>query len=211
MYINAIIVPGFSEFERCAEPLAEALTSGPYALAGSAEIVCLSDALDNPERYEKAFKGNLVVTHSAGLLAVNRALEVIALNPPEPTTLRKTIKGANAVNSSKNEGIEEGIVVGGIFEVAKELGRHPVISAKIPLAIRTFSSAQHLVDRAASFVNGRSLFYTDQDQFGFTRPEVVDYANQNGIFARILQGEHNHAMFQPKDMLRQVTLAIAER
>lgn len=208
---SAIIVPGFSEFTRSAEALAYELTKGPFALMSDVDIVPVTDALDNPLKYDKVFKDRFVVTHSAGILAVNAADQIMVLNGPEPTTLRKTLKASIAVNSDPNEGTEEGIVIGGMFEAAKELARHPIINARIPFTIRTFSTVLKLQGRPEAFPNGRMLFATDEDQYGFTSHGLIQYANERGIFARMLHGKHNHPMFQPRDTLRQVHDALSAR
>jgi len=207
MYKQAIIIPGFSESKRFAAGLESEVADGPFALAEDAFTVRLGDALDDPEKYADVFAESLVITHSAGILAVHNAAEVIALNGPEPTKLTQTIKGAAKIAFDKDVITEEGIIVGGMLEPALELARHPIHNVKIPFKVRHFSTARHLISYADGFVNGRSLFTTDQDQFGFTRPEVTDFASVNGIFAKILLGKHNHAMFQPRDMLRQITEA----
>ncbi len=211
MYKSVIVVPGFSESIRFTEGLANELTSGPFALAEDADIVRVADLFDDPLKYEAAMSERLVVTHSAGIMAVNKAAEIIALNAPEPTRLRTTVRGATVIAFDKAVGKEAGISSGGLLEPVLEVARHPLINAKIPLAIRKFSSSQKLIDNADAFPGGRSLFATEQDQFGFARPEAIARANDNGVFARMLQGKHNHAMFQPKDMMSQIATALAER
>ena len=206
-----MLVPGFSESARFADGLANEMTSGPFALAQTVDIVLLGDALDNPEKYEKAFKERLVVTHSAGIMAVDAACAIMALNAPEPTPLYKTLTGAAKIAFEKDIKIEEGGSKSTLPKQALELLRHPILNSKIPLNVRHFSTVEKLIQLSGAFPNGRSLFATDQDQFGFNRPDVIASANINGIFARMLKGKHNHVLFQPRDMLKQINNALISK
>jgi hypothetical protein len=205
---SAILIPGFSESARFVEGLQKELVDGPYASFDQVDVLLLGDALARPEKYAHAFTDRAVITHSAGIMAVEGAGAIVALNPPEPTPLHRTVVGATKIAFDKAVGAEEGIIVGGLFEPALELAKHPIVNAKIPFKIRNFSTVKYLIERAGQFPFGRQVYSFDQDQFGFHKPDMVSLANLSGIFARTLHGKHNHPMFQPRDTLKQIDQAL---
>lgn len=148
-----------------------------------------------------AFRESTVLSHSSGLTRVPRALQIIAMNPPEPITIRQQIERASEIVND---------------QVVKEPGHHKTGSADMlkaglqlagsPIStFRTMSTIKHgysgsnrLIGGVQDFPAGRALVHSDQDGFGFAELADMDVAASCGVTTLMLHGHHhNEYMFAP--------------
>jgi len=92
---RAVVIGGFATGETILTPVANELCESGRAT--DAEVFTFVQAMAKPEKVSRATKDALVVTHSAGILAVAttmRPAELVAANGPEPRTFWQLASGA---------------------------------------------------------------------------------------------------------------------
>lgn len=160
----------------------------------------------------EAMKHRTVITHSAAIMRVPRALQIIAINPPEEVSLGQLLKRANEVVKDALVP-EEGAHKTGLGDLAKaglELARSPVVTVTTALGIsRGYSSTERLAEGAEDFPAGWAMVHSEHDTFGFSNLCDLDRAAQAGVTTVVLPGHyHNEVLFAPNRTLDLLTPAI---
>lgn len=103
---RAVVIGGFAESERLLEPVGHAICDA--GIAEDADIFVFREAIDAEPVINRATRNQLVVTHSAGIMAIKpySAPELlVAFNGPEPRRVGRLVlsalaKSANHVRAS---------------------------------------------------------------------------------------------------------------
>ncbi len=206
-----ILIPGFGETYGSAEPLANELRYGEFAIYDELDILPVADAIAVLGRKSHVFKNNKLVTHSAGILPEFVAQEYVSLNGPEPTSLRGTQAGTQKVSKVTDSDMEPGIKPLGKFKQGLDIACHPIVNASIPWAIRKFSTVDALIQRTQGTGARAEMFVATQDDFGFYRQQAVDKALKNGIGVHVYDGRHNDVMLKPRQMAKFIFDRYSER
>lgn len=220
---KAMIVLGFSERTRVGQLFAETLDG--LGLFDEIDIVPLnkSVALYGRHALRKAMEERTVITHSAGILRVPRALQVIALNPPEQMPLPELIKRARVDVPAEPIIAEPGAHETGLGDMAGagfELVRSPIVTARTALDIaHKFSTVERLTDTGATkdFPAGRAIIHSEYDAFRFTDLAGFGYwaplgairAAKAGVSSVTIEGAyHNEVLFAPGRIIESLTPVI---
>lgn len=199
---------GFSSGEISPE-LADALMQ-----TFNAEIDAFSfaEGCDNPDKLRAASKGVLVVTHSAGALALRLAgaapSEIIAFNPPTPesglhlattATARKTIRMARTALFHGLPGDGRRVAAFNGKAAAELLWRHPYGNFRRLGAIAAFDAALELPgmvpDGALQFVT------SSHDEY---YPDATRHALKHGVPVTEIYGQHDELVVWPERALKQL-------
>ncbi len=208
----AFILPGVSERREVCEYAASTLDQ--LRIFRDIQIVPFSER----ERYIKAsllnaLKISLAVTHSAGIIALRQALQVVAINPPEHVTMPQLVK--RAMFDVPNEQIvaEEGAHERNFADRAKallEMVRSLRITARETLAIANgYSAVEHLAAGAENFPAGRAIVHSEFDMYGFADLADMKRAADADITTVMLpEFYHNDFLFRPQAMTELLTPVI---
>ncbi len=209
---KAIVGLGHSERKHVGEFLAR--TIDELGIFRKIEIVTLnkSAGMIGRKALRRELESSFVIGHSAFITRVQRALQVVAINPPEPVSLINLAKRTKAViddpirkeHGAHKTGIAD--MIGAGFELA----RSPLSSARTPIMIsRGYSTIEQLVARANDFPAGRAVVHSALDSFGFADLADMDYASNNGVTTVVLPNHyHNEALFAPNRLVSLLTPAI---
>lgn len=144
---KAMIILGNSERDEVGDFLARTLDE--RGIFEDIDVYTLnhSAALLGRAAIQKAMETRTVITHSAGIMRVPKALQIVAINPPEPVPLGQLVKRAMDV---ANDPIvpEVGAHQTGFMDMLKaglEMARSPIVTAKTSLQIAGgYSSTERL-------------------------------------------------------------------
>lgn len=203
---------GNSERKETGEGLAQAYQE--LGIFTHIDIVTLNEmaGLATRKALREEAKKRLLTPHSEGVTRVPAALQIVAFNPPEPTTLRDLAARAKAVTQEKIPKESTAWQSGpkDMFLAGKELASSPFTSARTPLMIaRGFSTVEYLADRAESFPAGRAIVHSDMDVFGFQNAACLNYAAEKGITTVMLPNHwHMSALLEPRRTVGLLTPTI---
>lgn len=201
---KAFVIGGFSEDLAFLEAFTNAVSSGPDRIVEDAEPITLAYALRNKEKLNDEAAGRVVFAHSAALLAIEKAGVVVAMNAAEPTKLARTVIGAVKTSTNKQIGREPHVAEPTFSSAFVEVAKHPS-TWSVPFRVRSFSSLNVLLTGGRhAFPGGRFYLPSRDDEFGFGRVELVDYANKHGIVAQMLEGFHNQPLLHPNATVKQI-------
>lgn len=210
---KAILVLGHSERYKTGEYFASVLDK--LNLFDEIDIFSLNKcaAALGRSSVQKAMENRTVITHSAGLMRVKKALQVIALNPPEPVPLIPLIKRGLIDIPRDHFESEEGAHSRthlDIFMAGVELARSPITTLQTVHRIsRGYSSTDRLVNGSEDFRAGRAMVHSELDAFGFAQLANMERAAQSGVTTVMLPNHHhNEALFAAEDTIKQLTPVI---
>ena len=163
-----------------------------------------------PEWHNERFENHLVITNSLGVRGVRQAGGLIVLCGAEPTGLMQTTRGTIAVERTDYSNRESGIDVRSRWKVAAELLYHPITTVRSPFDVRYFSALAHMYELGNDLGELQMYFQFKDDEYGFCRPDYVEYAKHLGMTAGILEGYHNESLYRPSSTLRQIAAHISE-
>ena len=209
---KAMIVLGHSERKEYGEFIASALDE--RRVFEDIDVYTLNHcaAYLGRKSVREAMKSRTVITHSAGIMRVPQALQIIAINPPEPVSFGQLLRRATEV--AKNPVVaEEGAPKTGIGDLAKagfELVRSPIASATTCLRIaRGYSATAHLATGHNAFRAGRAMVHSELDSFGFAELADMERAAMAGVTTVLLADHyHNEVFFAPRSTLDLLTPEI---
>lgn len=204
---RAVIVGGFTTGKRALEPVGEA--AAELGLANDAEIFTFPYAMEYPGKVEKAAKGQLLIAHSAGSLAVAQTnwttspRRFIAYNGPEPRTKfdlilaagRKTSEHAKAVITGPDRLSYAKV----ISSNSVELALHPYSNLRHLDAISRFSTLSLLAACRKSGINA-SAAVTEGDVFF---PYDASLGSE-GVDVEVYPGSHDELLVNPRDLMRHI-------
>ncbi len=211
---RAVITLGNSERREIGELWASTLDA--RRIFRTIDIVTLNEADGKFGRVavRKLMEDATVLSHSAGVSRVAKALQIIAFNPPEPVNGRiELIRRAMAVGEDEITP-EPGAVKTGCVDLAKasfELARSPISSARTLQMIghNGYSAVGDLAARFADFPAGRAIVHGDQDTFGFYVAADIRAAVDNDITVAVIEdAHHNEILFRPGYIMDQITPGI---
>lgn len=207
-YERAIIVGGFSTNKRALEPVAQTVFEAEIAL--DVETIPLNAAMNRPQYLEKAAKGQLLISHSAGILAVANARgispdQTIAFNGPEPKT-RRHLVGASVVktgqclrNSITGPLQREHARV--VRNNAIELVGHPYANLRHLGAISVFSTLNYLSEMQQAGQEVRTVV-TDSDVF-FPYDPLHNSAPK--VPLDLYSGSHDELLVNPQKFIASLS------
>jgi hypothetical protein len=207
-YSKAFVVGGWSEDCSSLTGLIEEITTGPHSFVDDADPLTLAEVMRRNDAYNTEFARRIVITHSAGIMAVHRAGVVIAMNGPERTSLTRLIRGAGeiAVNIASAMHEDQAAPIG-LTNGLREVFAHP-ITMTIPFRVGYFSTVRKLIDGKANYTDGRAYLVTTEDEFGFGENGEVSLARQHGLVAQMYPGSHNQHLWNPRAGAGQIRLAL---
>lgn len=207
---KAFVVGGWSESEAFLWGLTNEISAGTHSIVDEAETITLAMALRNKEKFDKEARSRLVITHSAGMMAVHNAGMIVALNAPEPTPLRRAVQGVIRTTKPNVEPEAALVKQTGLSDGLGELARHPSLVVAVPARLRTFSTVQTLIEGETAFPGGRAYLPAEHDEFGFGSQGEVERAQEHGIVARMLPGYHNQTLLRPQEGAQYVQWALEQ-
>lgn len=203
-----VVIGGFTTGKRALEPVAEAAIGLGYA--NDAEVLNFRHAMEDWHAVKKKARNGIVISHSAGSLAVARSLAApelfVAYNGPEPLSIprlalsanRKTAQHLRSIFTDNDRAAYSRIVASN----AAEMTAHPFGNLKHIRAISRFSTLSQLAYMNHS--GQRTLgVVTDGDVFFPPEPSAVPQGVQIESYA----GDHDRLLADPKTLLS----CIAER
>ena len=209
---RVFIALGNSERRRIGEGLAQALHE--LRIFTHIDTVPLNKMAGFVTRgaFRDEAKRRFVIGHSAALTRLPHALQVAAINPPEPTSVHDLIVRANKLTKEKVAKEPTAWESGpkDLALAAFELGRSPFTSARTPHMIAGgFSSVDYLINGEERFPAGRALVHSANDVFGFQKMGDLRCAGDNGVTAFMLP-DHSHMslLLEPKRTVGLLTPAI---
>ncbi len=213
---KAFVVLGHSERKRVGEFLAQSLDERRFFQniweeVEDVEVITLnrSAAMINRAALAKEMRRRAVIAHSAGIMRIRGALQVIAFNPPEQVPFIELLKRANDIMADHIEK-ESGAHKGGILDMigaGVELARSPLTTLVTPLRIsRGYSTVDDLVGRYDDFPAGRAIVHSGRDSFRFQESADMQKAADDGI-STVVIAEHYHmeALLAPNRTIDAIT------
>jgi hypothetical protein len=209
---RAVIVLGHSERLEVGQLLAETLDSRRFFEELDLVTLNRSAAILGRHALKEHMKRSTVITHSSGVMRIPCALQIVAINPPEPVSFIELVKRVQIVAKDNIEA-EPGAHARGLLDLFKagiELARSPITSMVTPIRIsRGYSTVKDLSGRGSDFRAGRAIVHSDSDNFGFARLADMYTASENGITAvKLLNHHHNELLFAPGRTIDALTPAI---
>lgn len=160
-------------------------------------------------------KQRLLIGHSASVTRVPAALQVVAFNAPEPTSLFQLGRSAWALTGESKAIPHEQSAwkVGGAKDLTLaglELMRSPFTSVRTPLQIALgYSAVDHLVKGAERFPAGRVLVHSTNDSFGFQDRADMQRAAENNVTTVMIPDHwHMSMLLEPKRTIELLTPVI---
>lgn len=207
---RVVIIGGFATGDWALEPVGH--TAVELGLADDADIFTFPNAMRHPERIEKAAKGQLLLTHSAGVLAVANANlispdQLVAYNGPEPRTKFGLVRAANRKTAEHAKAVIAGPHRRQYARVmasnAVEGTLHAFSNLRHIGAISRFSTLNQLATYQAAGLEV-SAAVTEGDVFFPYDASVVPA----GINVRIYPGGHDELLVDPAPLLRGISEQI---
>ena len=160
-------------------------------------------------------KKRTVITHSAGIMRLSGALQIVAINPPEKVGFVELLKRAQKITKDPITK-EEGAHKTGFTDLAGagvELMRSPGTTFKTMNMISSgYSAVDQLILRADDFPAGRAIVHSERDTFGFSDLANMDLAALNGISTFMISGHyHNDVLLAPNKTLELLTPELFTR
>ena len=209
---KAFYLPGHSERKKTGEFMARTLVE--RGIFEDVEIVTLNRiaSMIHRDALRREMLTRTVITHSAGIMRVPAALQVVAINPPEQVSFVDLLKRANEITKDKFEK-EVGSHKTGYGDLAAaglQLLGSPIASIVTPYRIsQGYSTVDRLADGAEDFRGGRAIVHSQLDGFGFYDLADLDFAAVNGVTTLALPNHyHNEALFAAKRTIDLMTPAI---
>jgi hypothetical protein len=138
---QAIIIPGWSETAEYAWGFANEISSGKNAMVEDVRaIIPVADAIKNPELLARHIDECSVWTHSAGIMAVDRALQIFTDAGPEPTSIPILGRNGLKVSFQSDAQREEGIPTPTLTQGPKEVLRNFEINLDLVRRMFVFNS-----------------------------------------------------------------------
>lgn len=210
---RAFIVLGNSERREFGEYIGRALDA--MRIFEDIDVFTLnhSAAMLGRASIRKAMETRTVITHSAGILRIPKALQIVAINPPEPVPLGQLIKRAVFEVTKDSIDAEAGAPKTGTSDMLKaglELARGPISTIVTAQRIaRGYSATRRLIEGAEDFPAGRAMVHSELDAFGFAGLADSDRAARAGVTTIMLPGHyHNEMLFAPRRTFNQLTPEI---
>lgn len=215
---RVVVVGGFGSGKKQVEYLTDAAREHFKQHLGldGADVkgITLADATDDFERTRDEIDGTHIVTHSAGIVAVNEAAKlggepesVSAFAPPSPKGLggliaRAGMKPFLEAWASPEDAVE---VLGLNVQVGKNILRHPYKNLRNLGRIACYDIDNEVANLLRPRTDGDQGDYfihfghMSQDGFGFKYPPV-----QSGEYQSvILEGIHDKLLIKPQEVLEE--------
>lgn len=156
-----------------------------------------------------------VFTHSAGITRIDKALQVVALNPPEPVDgIRELIRRAMTIANDPIEA-EAGASRTGLVDLALagvELMRSPIstVVTMHRIGIGGYSTVRELSLREHDFPAGRAIVHSESDGFGFCESAELTIAEMAGVVTLTVSEDayHNSILYTPRRIMDEMTPTI---
>lgn len=206
-YSKAFIIGGWSEDHDFLAGLTREVSEGPNRFVDEADPLTLAEAFGRVEDVGREARRRIVITHSAGMMAVRQAGMVVALSGVEPTPLSAIICGGYRVGVNRQVGHDAYVIETGLINGFMEVTRHPT-TLGVLLKARAFSTVRTMIGRAGLFPDGRVYLPADKDEFGFGSHGEVDLAQRHGVTAHMLPGWHNQPLLHPREAAGQIKTAL---
>lgn len=210
--MRAVIVGGFATSLNGLRPVASAVER--LGVADEIEVFPFLHAMKRPEEIRKAVEKAVVISHSAGILAISadsRPQEIVACNGPEVQPRWALRLGASALQKRRNtltfatdpdhparyeyarinsDNLREGL-------------RHPLGYGRRIAQVARFSTAAHLAEALESEqVASATALVTPEDEFFPHVPGALDY----GKAAVHMHAGNHDALLASPDAVLQVWL-----
>lgn len=202
---RAVYIGGFGNGRASAEGVGEALaTTWRYEDVTS---MTFAHAMDNPQEVDRATKGVDVLTHSAGILALEgtNPNEIISVGAPLPTNVsgllvNTGVKTAKMLGHARTSPEASEAVKGYMLSTTRELARHPWSNLRHLRQIAK-TNAIHLAASAQGAGIPTWLYYNEMD--GYFRPtaEQRSFASWLGIALNLIPGQHDELPLYPLSTL----------
>ena len=209
---KAFVIGGHSERSTTGEFLARTLLA--RGIFEEIEVVTLNRTASLIHRgaLRREMLNRTVITHSAAIIRVPAALQIVAINPPEQVSFVDLLKRANEIIKDKFP-IEEGAHKTGYGDLAAagvQLLGSPVTSLVTPIRIaKGYSSVDRLVAGADDFPAGRAIVHSEFDGFGFYNLADMGRASSSGVTTLVLPNHyHGEVLFAPNRTIDLMTPAI---
>lgn len=211
---SAVIALGHSERKEVGQYWGEVL--GELGVFNRVEIVTTNmlDSKLGRKAIESLFEPSTAFSHSAGVIRVPNAAQLVAHNPVEPLPIVEALIRADMVTRDKIEK-EVGAHKTGLSDLAKaglELIGSPVTTVDTILRLdRGYSATRDLIQRQdrGEFQEGIAMIHSLEDVFGFPDVSKINEASSSGITS-VLIPEHKHAevLFAPRRTVELLTPVI---
>ena len=211
----AVIVLGHSERKSIGRFWAEELDQ--RGIFETIDVVTLNRAAAMIGRasLRDHLKRATVFTHSAGITRVDKALQVIAINPPEPVDgFRELIRRAMTITKDPIEA-EAGASKTGLVDLALagfEQLRSPISTfvTMHKIGIGGYSTVRELSLRGHDFPAGRAIVHSESDGFGFCESAELTIAEMAGVVTLTVSEDayHNSVLYTPRRIMDEMTPTI---
>lgn len=193
---RAVIIGGVVTSKRMLEPVEQAFGE----LVGDATTFTFTEAMDNPDVVSRAVDGQVVITHSAGLLAVARHMNperIFACNGPVQSSVGALAMAALTKTAHHYrdlfKGPDRGVFARAIAGNAADLAAHPYANLRHRRSIAETSTYNYLADaRSAGILVGAATTY--DDEFFQYRSSL----NPGKVPVVQLDGGHDEVLIRPK-------------
>lgn len=199
-----LVIGGFTTGKRVLEPVAA--TAVMLGLANDAEVITFRKAMKYPDRVHRFLREGIVLTHSAGILAVEGWMNpsrIIASNGPEPRSRLQLIGAASRKTAQHAKSVITGPERAAYAKVmssnAAELTMHPNANLKHLGNIAEFSTFEQLTRfRQAGILS--SAIVTDGDVFFPYDASVAPI----GVRVDTHPGSHDELLINPAPLLNRL-------
>lgn len=203
---RVVVVGGFTEGEMALEPVAEAACE--FGIAEDADIFKFRDVMYDDTDLVRASRGQHVITHSAGVLALSNQVSprrISSYNGPEQSSKIDLVKAAarKTLNHQK-------AVITGPYRVrhirtlasnTAELAIHPIGNLRHLGKIAGFSTIERLSVFRAFQGTHADVVIMEQDEFFSTSDKLHNQAHTLGISVVRLDGFHDDLLVEPRRIL----------
>lgn len=203
--MRAVVIGGFATGKSTLENVAEALCD--RRLADDADVLTFPQAMADPDKVERITRRRLILTHSAGILAVHRNTcpsEIIACNGPEPQRFHSLLNASWRKMQHNRQFAKEGPCAAAYALLVRsnmvEGLRHPVAHVSRISAIGRFSTTQHLLSHLEAQSEGNfaaSQLFTQDDEY-FPHDPTLGYG-QIRMYEH--EGNHDALLASPRTVL----------
>ncbi len=169
-------------------------------------------AMNNPDRVRDAVQGVDVVTHSAGMIAIEGTSprRIIAFGAPLPMQMhnfaKKTVHKRYRMHT-QNAGIlsPQDVPIVRKFETSSlaELASHPIGNLGQIRRISRFDAVDTAITAKQKNIP-TSLVYTEGDEFFYLSERNETVASAAGVTIIRLPGVHDELILRPAETLRQI-------
>jgi hypothetical protein len=211
---RALFVSGFAVGRGNTERVMEALTgvNGPFSDADSRSYL---SALENPRQFRRAAAGAVLVTHSAGALAIPSVIEAGSTTLPKPETIHAwagplPTSGATLLGRGMFR-IPPGMVSQGFKGFGNMADLMRFNASYFPEFARRFIPHMRQLGAIAQFDSvavgsaaveagvPTTLAYANDDRFYTITDEQREAASRAGVLVIDLLGQHNDPLVQAEE------------